>query len=116
MSEGQSPLFVRLALDAARRLDDAAASSGLSKRQIVEDAVREHLGDGGKGLVVGRINLSEPPADVLTPGEAAELLRIGEDALLKAAEDGELPGRRIGGEWRFAREALLAWLKGPTPA
>ena len=110
MSDGQSPLFVRLALDAARRLDDAAASSGLSKRQIVEDAVREHLGDGGKGLVVGRVALREPPADVLTPGEAAALLRVGEEELMGAAERGELPGRRIGGEWRFAREALLAWL------
>jgi excisionase family DNA binding protein len=26
------------------------------------------------------------------------------------AESGDLPGRRIGGEWRFARAALLAWL------
>jgi excisionase family DNA binding protein len=110
MSDGPIPLFVRLAQDAARRLDDAAASSGLSKRQLVEDAVREHLADGGKGLVVGRIDLREPPADVLTPGEAAVLLRVGEDDVLKAAEDGALPGRRIGGEWRFAREALLTWL------
>jgi excisionase family DNA binding protein len=113
MPEDQSPLFVRLALDAARRLDDAAASSGLSKRQIVEDAVREHLGEGGKGLVVGRVALREPQADVLTPGEAATLLRVGEDAVLAAAESGELPGRRIGEEWRFAREALLAWLSEP---
>jgi excisionase family DNA binding protein len=116
MPDPQSPLFVRLALDAARRLDDAAASSGLSKRQIVEDAVREHLGDGGKGLVVGRVSLREPPADVLTPGEAAVLLRIGEEDLLAAAERGDLPGRRIGEEWRFAREALLAWLGAPASA
>jgi excisionase family DNA binding protein len=110
MSDGPIPLFVRLAQDAARRLDDVAASSGLSKRQLVEDAVREHLGDAGKGLVVGRVALREPPADVLTPGEAAVLLRVAEEDVVAAAAAGELPGRRIGEEWRFAREALLAWL------
>ena len=31
------------------------------------------------------------------------------------AEAGELPGRRIGGEWRFLRQALLAWLGGAQP-
>ena len=28
------------------------------------------------------------------------------------AEAGELPGRRIGGDWRFPRAALLEWLGG----
>ncbi|HYH88627.1 MAG TPA: helix-turn-helix domain-containing protein [Solirubrobacteraceae bacterium] len=27
-------------------------------------------------------------------------------------EPGELPGRRIGGAWRFPRAALLEWLAG----
>jgi hypothetical protein len=26
------------------------------------------------------------------------------------AEQGELPGRKPAGEWRFARDAVLAWL------
>jgi excisionase family DNA binding protein len=28
------------------------------------------------------------------------------------ADAGELPGRKVGGEWRFAREAVLRWLAG----
>jgi excisionase family DNA binding protein len=44
--------------------------------------------------------------------EAAAMLRIAEPELVRAAERGELPGRRIGDEWRFGREALLAWLSG----
>ncbi len=110
MPDRQTPLYVRLASDQARRLDEAVASSGLTKRQIVEDAVREHLGRGGEGLVVGRIALREPAPEILTAGEAAALLRIGEEQLVEAAGRGELPGRRIAGEWRFGREALLAWL------
>jgi excisionase family DNA binding protein len=110
MSDRSTPLYVRLASDSARRLDQAVASSGLTKRQIVEDAVREHLRDEKSGLVVGRINLREPAPEVLTAGEAAALLRVKEPDVVEAAERGEIPGRRIGGEWRFGREALLAWV------
>jgi len=110
MSDRSTPLYVRLATDAARRLDQAVASSGLTKRQIVEDAVREHIGAEGTGLVVGRINLREPAPEVLTAGEAAALLQVSESDVVEAAERGELPGRRIGGKWRFGREALLAWI------
>jgi excisionase family DNA binding protein len=112
MPESQTPLYVRLASDSARRLDEAVASTGRTKRQIVESAVREHLGAGKEGLVVGHVALREPAPDVLTAGEAAALLRIAEPELVRAAERGKLPGRRIGDEWRFGREALLAWLSG----
>jgi excisionase family DNA binding protein len=109
MPDRQTPLYVRLASDSARRLDDAVATSGLTKRQIVEDAVREHLG-GDRGLIVGRVALREPMPEVLTAGEAAALLRVAEADVIAAAEAGELPGRHIGGQWRFAREAVMAWL------
>ena len=112
MSDRHTPLYVRLAPDSARRLDQAVASSGLTKRQIVEDAVREHLGPEKKELVVGRVALREPAPEILTAGEAAALLRVEEADVVDAAERGELPGRRIGGEWRFGREALLAWVGG----
>jgi excisionase family DNA binding protein len=114
MPDRQTPLYVRLASESARRLDDAVASSGLTKRQIVEDAVRSHLG-GQPELVVGRVSLREPQPDVLTVGEAAAMLRVGEDEVVAAAERGDLPGRHIGGEWRFARDAVMAWL-GVAPA
>jgi excisionase family DNA binding protein len=109
MSDRHTPLYVRLASDSAQRLDEAVAASGLTKRQIVEDAVRQHL---GADLVVGRVTLHEPIPDVLTAGEAAALLRLAESEVVEAAERGEVPGRRIAGEWRFAREALMAWLGG----
>jgi hypothetical protein len=31
------------------------------------------------------------------------------------ADAGELPGRKIGDEWRFLRSALLAWLGATSP-
>jgi excisionase family DNA binding protein len=56
-----------------------------------------------------------PGAEVLTLEEAAELLRVTPAALRLDAEAGHVPGREVGGEWRFSRAALLAWLAGATP-
>ena len=108
MSELSKPLFVRLPAADADDLTAAAERSGVSKRRLVGAAVRRHLEQ--EGLVVGRADLREAPPEVLTTGEAAALLRVEEPAVLEAAERGELPGRKLGGEWRFAQSALLAWL------
>ena len=54
--------------------------------------------------------------DVLTAREAAALLRLGRDSLYAAANRGEIPHRRVGRRMLFSREALLAWLRGVSPA
>src|SRR5215211_6744239 len=51
-----------------------------------------------------------PPPEVLTAGQAAELLQVPEPELLALAKAGSLPGRRIGERWRFSRAALIEWL------
>ncbi|HEX3873257.1 MAG TPA: helix-turn-helix domain-containing protein [Solirubrobacteraceae bacterium] len=117
MEETRKALFVRLAPAETNRLDQAVATTGKSKRQLITEAVREHLTDDG--LVVGRVSLRPNPDEVMTLGEAAGLLKLDETALLEAAERGELPARRLAGEWRFSRTAVLAWLdpgRPPTPA
>ena len=50
------------------------------------------------------------PPDVLTVDELAAWLQTDPAAITQLAEDGELPGRKLAGEWRFAREAVLDWL------
>ena len=47
--------------------------------------------------------------EVLDLREAAALLGLDEQVV---AAEGNLPGRRIGGQWRFSRAHLLAWLGG----
>lgn len=111
MSEGDVPLYVRLPADQAQRLDEVSGATGRSKRRLVADAVREHLSDDG--LVVGRVALTEAPPEVLTLEEAATLLRVDPEQLLTATEESGIPGRQVGGEWRFSRDALLAWLGRP---
>jgi hypothetical protein len=108
MPADDSPLFVRLPAADAQQLDMAVAASGKTKRQLVSEAVREHLTDDG--MVVGRVSIHEVGDEVMTLAETAALLKLEESAVLTAAEGDELPGQKIAGHWRFSRSALLAWL------
>lgn len=53
--------------------------------------------------------------EILTLHEAAAYLRVSQDEVLELAERSELPGRKIGREWRFMKEALGDWLRRPSP-
>jgi excisionase family DNA binding protein len=54
--------------------------------------------------------------EVLTLDEASAFLKVPADTVRSRAEEGDLPGRRFGSEWRFARMAVLAWLADGDPA
>jgi excisionase family DNA binding protein len=49
---------------------------------------------------------------VLTASEVASVLRVNIDAIIQAISIGELPGNRIGAQWRVSEEALIRWLQG----
>jgi excisionase family DNA binding protein len=51
----------------------------------------------------------------LTLDEAAALLKLPIDAVRTRAEGGDVPARRFGREWRFARSAVRAWLAAGEP-
>lgn len=55
--------------------------------------------------------------EVLTPAEAIELLRlrVTERTLCEMAARGEIPGGKVGREWRFSRRALLGMLEAGRP-
>jgi excisionase family DNA binding protein len=98
------PLYVRLPDDAAEKLHRAAFEMGLPKQDIVTNLLQDHL-------TVGKAEFFPNQAeDVLTVDEAAELLRSDAATVIAMAEDGKLPGRKMGDDWRFARAALLKWL------
>jgi excisionase family DNA binding protein len=140
-SADTSALFVRLPSAEARKLDRAAHAVGAAKKDLVAGLVARYVDpDSDDGLhALRRLGAEAPgalprrvvveaddpqlvvghhsfrPADlpeVLTPAQAATLLQVDEDAVLALAEEGRLPGRRIGDEWRFARAALVDWLSG----
>jgi putative molybdopterin biosynthesis protein len=51
---------------------------------------------------------------LLTTLEVAALLRVHPKQVYRLLKRG-LPSRRVGSEWRFEREAVLAWSSGATP-
>jgi len=52
--------------------------------------------------------------DILTPREAADYLSIHVRTIYRLAKNGEIPGRKIGGSWRFKKNALDEWLSGKS--
>ena len=53
---------------------------------------------------------------VLTIDELAEYLKIKKSTLYRLAQQGRVPGRKVGRHWRFHRAVIDAWLRRQTPA
>lgn len=51
---------------------------------------------------------------VLDAQGAADLLQVSTKTILKLARSGELPGKKIGREWRFVRTVLIDYVAGPA--
>jgi excisionase family DNA binding protein len=98
------PLYVRLPDEAADKLARAAIELRTPKQNLVAHLVENHLTVGKHAFFP---NAAE---EVLTADEAADLLRSDAATVIAMAEDGKLPGRKVGDEWRFTRDALLHWL------
>jgi excisionase family DNA binding protein len=135
----RSPLFVRLTTEQAGRLDRASTAVPAHKKDLIGSlveryvhpetaegvaALRELTGArprrvivdlGAEAPVVGHHDFRPAPElEVLDTAQAAALMSVEEAAIIELAERGELPGRHIGGAWRFSRRALLDWL-GASP-
>jgi excisionase family DNA binding protein len=50
--------------------------------------------------------------DIMTPSEAAAILRVSEEDVVAAIQAGDLKARKIGTAYRISRDALDAFLKG----
>jgi len=46
----------------------------------------------------------------MTPRDAAEYLSVHVRTIYRLVKHGEIPGRKVGGSWRFKRHALDKWL------
>ena len=55
--------------------------------------------------------MADSPGNVLTIEELGDYLKISKSTLYKLAQNGVLPGIKVGRHWRFHREAVDEWLK-----
>jgi excisionase family DNA binding protein len=58
------------------------------------------------------VNFQFRGKEILTPREAAEYLSIHVRTIYRLAKNGEIPGRKIGGSWRFKKDLLDEWFLG----
>ena len=140
MPDPTAALYVRLPHPEFDKLDRAAGALSTNKKTLITTLVSHYVDPDSEagldrlrslgatpqrdprrvtidlpdeGMAVGHHAFTPTPLpDVLTPAQAAELLQVPEPELLALAEEGKLPGRRIGEHWRFSRPALVAWLAG----
>lgn len=48
--------------------------------------------------------------EILNLDEAAAYLGVSTKTFTKVLHEGEMPGRKVGREWKFSRRALEAWI------
>ena len=131
----ETALYVRLPANAGARLHRAAEALGVAKKDLVAGLVTKYVdpdsqhglaaldtlsqrrragtailaGESGPKLGSHSFQPYDPP-EVLNLEQAGELLQVEAGLVARLAEDGELPGRKLGDDWRFSRTALLTWL------
>ena len=54
--------------------------------------------------------MRDQPREVLTLNEVAEYLRIPRSTAYKLAQEGKIPGQKVGRHWRFHRAVVGRWL------
>lgn len=52
-----------------------------------------------------------PTDAVFTIDELVIYLKLPKSTVYKLAQEGEIPGHKVGRHWRFHRETIDAWLK-----
>lgn len=52
--------------------------------------------------------------DILTIRDVAEMLKLTEKTIYRLASEGEIPGFKAGGSWRFRRDEIEAWTRKET--
>src|SRR3954449_13350880 len=121
--EKRTPLYVRIPQSHAEKLDRFAFELKMPKQDLIAGLVEDmkiapgftrrstEVVEVDDNLSVGRASfLPYGQPEVLTLAEAADLLQVDEDVVEKMAGGGELPGRKLGDQWRFSRIALIDWL------
>jgi excisionase family DNA binding protein len=121
-------------LQAADALRDAAQNpaggagltAGIGAGMGIGNVIAQSLQNVGQPGQPGQAGQTTPPQgqtrpggapqtsgapDIMTPAEAANVLRVTEQDVLDAIQAGDLKARKIGSTYRISREALDAFLK-----
>lgn len=96
----------------------AGIGAGMGIGQVLSQSLSGMTGAGAKqqqggqqaAAAGGAASAASP--DVMTPAEAAGILRVSEEDVVAAIQAGDLKARKIGSAYRISRDALEQYLKG----
>lgn len=54
--------------------------------------------------------MDKPSDSAMTMDELSAYLKIAKSTLYKLAQEGKLPGQKVGRHWRFRKDAVDRWL------
>lgn len=54
--------------------------------------------------------MNKADGEILTLDEVAEYLKAGKKTVYRLAQQGQIPGFKLGGTWRFRRTELDHWI------
>ncbi|HEU4402262.1 MAG TPA: SPFH and helix-turn-helix domain-containing protein [Candidatus Polarisedimenticolia bacterium] len=86
-------------------------------QQMMQQQGGDLLGGGGRAVVPpagagGAASGAAAGAELLTPAQVGEILKLQEAEVVRLLETGELNAKKIGGAWRVKRAVLDAYLAG----
>jgi excisionase family DNA binding protein len=58
--------------------------------------------------------MTQSSDEVMTIEELAAYLKIPKSTLYKQAQEGKVPGQKIGKQWRFGKKAIECWINAPS--
>ena len=83
----------------------AGMGIGNLMQQATSGAMQQKSQESGGGAKAASI------PDVMTPSEAAGILKVSEEDVLAAIQDGSLKAKKLGNAYRISKESLEAFLK-----
>ncbi len=94
----------------------AGIGAGMGLGNVISSSLQGMTGPGANqqpGQANAAPNASSGGVpDIMTPSEAANILRVSEEDVVAAIQAGDLKARKIGSAYRISREALEQFLKG----
>lgn len=87
----------------------AGLTAGIGAGMGIGNIMSQALQQGAQSA--GAAGQSKTIPEVMTPAEAAQILRVSESDVLAAIQDGSLKAKKIGSTYRISRQALEEFLK-----
>jgi len=91
----------------------AGIGAGVGIGNVLSQSLQGMTGGGAQNNTASAgAPAAKSTPDVMTPAEAAAVLRVSEEDVVAAITSGDLKARKIGSAYRISRESLEAYLKG----